>query len=153
MKNIERIQEEIKEAAMRFREVVDGNGARSFLFVMIPGTVQRFYDSNLWPGDPAFHYLEQATIIDKTLKQELDRWKHQVLGNHMTFFVVCSNNLELEGFLEPNKRYCVVSVLRAVDGFCFILTDEFGKHVKPPEGHAGFHSSRFCQDFATICNN
>jgi len=153
MDNIEKIQQEIQEAASRFREVVDRHGVRSFLFVMMPGTVQRFYDSNLWPGDPAFHYLSQAVATDATLKQEYDRWKHQVIGNQMPFMVICTNNIEQESCLKLHKRYCVVSVLRAVDGYCFVLTDEFGKHIRPPEGHSGFHSSRFQPDIITMSNN
>lgn len=153
MSDIEQIQNEIQEAATRFREVVDKHGLRSFLFVMMPGTVQRFYDSNLWPGDPAFHYLSQAVATDMTLKQEYDRWKYHVTGTRQTFCVVCVNNVEQESFLKVGKRYCVVTVLRAVDGYCFVLTDEDGKWVHPPANHSGFHSSRFVLDLVIMGMN
>lgn len=153
MKDIEKIHREIQEAASKFREVVDNHGVRSFLFVMIPGTTKRFYDSNLWPGDPTFFYLNQAVNTDLTLKQEYDRWKHFVVGNRAMFNVECHNNIELESILELGKVYCVVSVLRAVDGYCFVLTDELGNLVKPPRDNSGFHSSRFRPDSALIQSN
>jgi hypothetical protein len=149
----EQTKTEIQEAAMQFRIVADRLGVKSFLFVMLPGSVQRFYDSNLVSLDPAFHYLSQAVTTDMTLKQEMERWKHFVLGNKQTFEVICSNNLEVESYLERGKRYCVVSVLFAVDGYCFVLTDEDGKWVHPPENNAGFHSSRFNPDVMKISMN
>lgn len=144
----QREEDELRDAAYRFREVVDRLGVRSFLFVMKPSdtSVERFYDSNLLPGDPAFHYLNQAVMTDMTLKQELDRWKHYVTGTQQSFWVICANNLEQELSLKLGCRYRVASVFRAVDGYCFVLVDDDNRLVAPPPNHSGFHSSRFQPD-------
>ena len=150
MSDMLQIQEELQQAAARFKEVVDKHGVRSFLFVMLPGTNQRMYDSNFSHNDPAFYYLNQAVSTDMILKQEIERWKHFVTGTRQTFSVDCINNVELERFLEVGKKYCVVSVLHAVDGYCFILSDSEGNWISPPPDQSGFHSSRFQPDLIQL---
>lgn len=146
-------KEEIDQAALEFKRVITKHGAKAFFFVFFPEDVSRFFDSNFAPADSAYHYLNQSVTVDYTLKVELERWKNVVLGTQQPFSVICISNTELERFLTVGRRYIVISVLRALDGYCFVLSTEDGKYVRVPANFSGFHSTRFVLDVETISMN
>ena len=149
---IEEKLESLRAAAEQFHKAIDEVGGKSFFYVHLDD-LSRFWDCNFAPEDPAYHYLKQAMDIDYVFKKEKDRWKHTIIGTQQPFVVTCVNNIEIEQYLERGKTYVVVSALWATDGYCFVLTDEFGKFVKPPAGSSGFHSTRFELSKMIFSNN
>lgn len=143
----------IQHLITNFIREIDRLGLKSFVYVHDTPSVLRHWQSNFQPNDPAFYYLNQASNIDLTTKVEIDRWKHVITGTQQVFKVICINNIELESYLIAGKFYMVVSVLRAINGYVFVLTDEDGEHIMTPNQDSGFHSSRFELSTTMVSSN
>lgn len=133
----------IRELAEHFQAELEKMGCQVFLYVHMPEDLSRVFHCNFKANDPAFHYLRQAIDVAQISASERERWINVIIGTQQPFPVTCTNNIELEQFLVKGKKYIVISALHAIDGYCFVISDENGNYVPTPPGVTGFHSTRF----------
>lgn len=139
----EQKMEAIQAAAELFQKEMQELGCQVFLYVHMPEDLSRVFHCTFPAEDPAFYYLRQSVDVAQVSARERERWVNVIVGTQQPFPVTCINNIELEQYLVKGKKYVVISALHAIDGYCFVLSDENGRYVQTPQNVSGFHSTRF----------